>query len=87
MKDIAFGVYFQPGKLGSEELKPSDEKELVRLGRVNSHIVPEDGSIECKRTGTCKRNGIIWCEDDNVIILYNIYDDPHAVNLKITLAK
>lgn len=27
---------------------------VVPLQRVNSHIVPEDGTLICEETGTCK---------------------------------
>ena len=27
---------------------------LTTVDRVNSHMVPEDGTLTCKRPGTCK---------------------------------
>ena len=44
--DIGFSVWYK---------KASDETEkiLIPFARVNSHMVPEDGSILCSEPGIC----------------------------------
>ena len=46
-KDIGFVVSRQTTNDGVEE-------ELIPMERLNSHMVPEDGSILCSKPGTCK---------------------------------
>jgi len=46
-KDIAFGVNLIPeGKTKTTSLVPTK--------RINSHVIPEDGSINCDTLGVCK---------------------------------
>ncbi len=45
--DIGFGILYE-NKMGPNE-------EVVPVERVNSHMVPEDGTYVCKKKGTCKR--------------------------------
>lgn len=46
-KDISFGVTLIPD--GS-----SKEKSMIPSSRVQSHMVPEDGTITCEELGTCE---------------------------------
>ena len=46
-KDISFGVNLIPEGSGKE-------KVVVPITRVQSHLVPEDGSVTCEQLGTCK---------------------------------
>ena len=43
--DIGFGLFYQ-GRSGREE--------IIKVDRVASHIVPEDGVHTCTRTGKCE---------------------------------
>ncbi|CAH1800708.1 unnamed protein product [Owenia fusiformis] len=47
--DIGFGVFMKtaPGPQKSDEMEV-----VVPSNRLNSHIVPEDGNLECTKTGT-----------------------------------
>lgn len=47
--DIGFGVY---RRTTGERQKASKMEEVVPTHRVNSHLVPEDGSITCTEAGT-----------------------------------
>ena len=59
--DIGFGVY---KRTSDKRQKAKDMDTVLELGRVNSHMVPEDGSVQCMHTGTCKpsckREATIW---------------------------
>ncbi|KAL5016994.1 hypothetical protein ScPMuIL_006583, partial [Solemya velum] len=46
--DIGFGVY---KKMTEARQKSAEMMEIMVSQRVNSHLVPEDGSITCKETG------------------------------------
>jgi len=47
--DIGFGVF---KKTAEERQNKGDMEEVVPTDRVNSHMVPEDGSVICKEPGT-----------------------------------
>ncbi|KAK3799926.1 hypothetical protein RRG08_003008 [Elysia crispata] len=47
--DIGFGVY---KRTSDKRQKAKDMDTVLELGRVNSHMVPEDGSVQCMHTGT-----------------------------------
>lgn len=47
--DIGFGVY---RRTTGERQKASKMEEVVPTHRVNSHLVPEDGSVTCTEAGT-----------------------------------
>ncbi len=49
--DIGFGVFY---KTSDERQKASEMEEVYPSERVNSHMVPEDGSITCDKIGTCE---------------------------------
>ena len=49
--DIGFGVF---KRTASEDQKKENMEEIVETQRVNSHFVPEDGSVVCKDPGTCE---------------------------------
>ncbi|GFO27387.1 sec14-like protein 2 [Plakobranchus ocellatus] len=49
--DIGFGVY---KRTCDQRQKARDMEAVLELGRVNSHMVPEDGSVQCLHTGTCE---------------------------------
>ncbi len=49
--DIGFGVF---RRTADERQKAGEMVEVVTSERVNSHMVPEDGSIVCDTPGTCK---------------------------------
>ncbi len=49
--DIGFGVF---RRTSDERQKAGEMVEVVTSERVNSHMVPEDGSIVCDTPGTCK---------------------------------
>lgn len=44
--DIGFGLY---KKSAGDKLE-----EVVPLERVNSHVIPENGSYKCEQKGSCK---------------------------------
>ena len=44
--DIGFSVLYKNASDGSE-------KTLIPFSRVNSHMVPEDGSMLCSEPGIC----------------------------------
>lgn len=45
--DIGFGVFYK---------SPKGSVPVVETSRVNSHVVAEDGSYICDKTGTCAFN-------------------------------
>ena len=49
--DIGFGVFL---RTADKKQKKDEMEEVVISSRVNSHIIPEDGSLTCEKTGTCK---------------------------------
>ena len=49
--DIGFGIY---KKTAECQKKSSEMVEILKNQRANSHMVPEDGVIECQEIGTCK---------------------------------
>jgi hypothetical protein len=56
-KDVAFAVYrrtaeMMKGDSGGNKLDGLET--IVPNGRVNSHVIPEAGSVQCHKTGTCK---------------------------------
>ena len=64
--DIGFGVY---RRTSEERQKASQMEEVMKTQRVNSHLVPEDGSITCTDVGLCKFLGQIK-KYASIIILY-----------------
>lgn len=64
--DIGFGVY---RRTSEERQKASQMEEVMKTQRVNSHLVPEDGSITCTDVGHCKSLGQIKkiCFDHYII--------------------
>lgn len=48
--DITFGAYYNSN--GDKIIEKMDT--VVKPERVNSHIVPEYGSVACDKAGTCK---------------------------------
>ena len=53
--DIEFGVFLMPSSFTvKEDLPLEDMQPLCPLQRVNSHLVPQDGAVQCPHTGTCK---------------------------------
>ena len=49
--DIGFGVF---RRTADAKQKKGEMEEIVETQRVNSHFVPEDGSVICKDPGTCE---------------------------------
>lgn len=49
--DIGFGVYKKKSEV---RMKSGDMEEVMVNQRVNSHFVPEDGSLCCREVGICK---------------------------------
>ena len=43
--DIRFGITDETG---------SSTVDIVPFSRVDSHVVPEDGTVTCERAGTCE---------------------------------
>jgi hypothetical protein len=60
--DITFGVYYSSGT--TKKKLDENWEALVKPVRVNSHLVPEYGSIACDKKGKC----LDFC---NAIILVN----------------
>jgi hypothetical protein len=53
-KDVAFGVYRRTAEIKNRGGNKLDGLEtIVPNGRVNSHVIPEAGSVECHQTGIC----------------------------------
>ncbi|ELU04161.1 hypothetical protein CAPTEDRAFT_187622 [Capitella teleta] len=48
-KDIGFGIF---KKTGDERQKAADMEEVMESKRVNSHMIPENGSFKCEDPGT-----------------------------------
>ena len=40
-------------KTADGKQKVGDMAEVLKPQRANSHLVPEDGVVECEKTGTC----------------------------------
>lgn len=51
--DICFGVYRQTDA-STKSQKVADMVQVVEPSRVNSHLVPEFGWIECDEPGSCE---------------------------------
>ena len=49
--DIGFGVFRQDG---------GEKVAVLPVERVNSHMVPEDGSYSCDVSGTCRSLAMGW---------------------------
>ena len=49
--DIGFGIF---RRTCDARQKAADMEEMLRSERVNSHMVPESGSITCSKPGTCR---------------------------------
>lgn len=49
--DIGFGVF---KKNTGVRLKSGEMEEVLVSQRVNSHFIPEDGSLCCREKGICK---------------------------------
>lgn len=50
--DIGFGIFLKT-RMG-ERQKAGEMTEVLPNQRYNSHMVPEDGSLTCLKTGVCK---------------------------------
>ena len=50
-RDIGFALFF---KTGEGYQKAGEMEEVTQGQRVNSHMVPEDGSFTCSKSGTCE---------------------------------
>ncbi len=50
-KDIGFGIF---RRTSEEKQKAGDMDVVVASERVNSHLVPEEGSVEVHIPGTCQ---------------------------------
>ncbi len=69
--DIGFGVFYREME-GRQ--RAGAMQEVYASERVNSHIVPEQDSLVCERSGTCElRPG--WC------ILYSLSNGPILLQL------
>ena len=54
--DIGFGVLRMTD---SSQKKVDDMDVLIPIEKVNSHLVPQDGLVECPNPGTCQFTYII----------------------------
>lgn len=53
--DIRFGVFLAPDSAQSPDEMDLDEmKSQIPMDKVNSHLVIQDGVIQCADPGTCK---------------------------------
>ena len=50
-QDIGFGIF---RRTADGRQKKGEMEEIVKSERVNSHIIPEDGTMTCDTPGTCK---------------------------------
>ena len=48
---IGYGIF---RRTSNEQQKMSDMETVRETERVNSHMVPEDGTLTCDKTGICK---------------------------------
>lgn len=49
--DVGFGIFRKTSK---ERLKAAEMETVLATQRSNSHLVPEDGAVECELPGICK---------------------------------
>ena len=49
--DVGFGIF---RKSSSERQSAGDMEMVYDLGRVNSNMIPEEGMVTLKDTGTCE---------------------------------
>jgi hypothetical protein len=72
--DIAFGVYRRTTSSGLRQ-KKEDMEEVVATCRVNSHLVPESGTVVCDLPGTyvvCFDNTYSWVTAKKVFYLIQV---------------
>lgn len=50
-KDIGFGIF---RKTSDQKQKAAEMEEVLESKRVNSHMIPENGSFTCDEPGTCE---------------------------------